>query len=113
MQEHEQKLIVKSKKIFFFVSVNIFVLMFTNSMFGVLSPFLWISDVFYSDKTLTYVFVIAVQLFYTCNCIFALTMMYAMHHFAHYDKGDDALDASRYRDERDESVDNMNFALMF
>ena len=60
MQEHEQSLIQKSRKIFFWVSVNIIVLMFTNSMFGLLSPFLWISDVFYSDETLTYVFVIAV-----------------------------------------------------
>ena len=60
MQEHEQSLIQKSRKIFLWVSVNIIVLMFTNSMFGLLSPFLWISDVFYSDETLTYVFVIAV-----------------------------------------------------
>ena len=60
MQEHEQSLILKSRKIFLWVSVNIIVLMFTNSMFGLLSPFLWISDVFYSDETLTYVFVIAV-----------------------------------------------------
>ena len=60
MQEHEQSLIKKSRKIFLWVSVNIIVLMFTNSMFGLLSPFLWISDVFYSDETLTYVFVIAV-----------------------------------------------------
>ena len=60
MQEHEQILIKRSRKIFLWVSVNIIVLMFTNSMFGLLSPFLWISDVFYSDKTLTYVFVSAV-----------------------------------------------------
>ena len=60
MQEHEQVLIKRSRKIFLWVSVNIIVLMFTNSMFGLLSPFLWISDVFYSDETLTYVFVIAV-----------------------------------------------------
>ena len=60
MQEHEQILIKRSRKIFLWVSVNIIVLMFTNSMFGLLSPFLWISDVFYSDETLTYVFVIAV-----------------------------------------------------
>ena len=60
MQEHEQRLIKKSKKIFLYVSVNIIVLMLTNSLFGLLSPFLWISDVFYSDKTLTYVFVSAV-----------------------------------------------------
>ena len=40
-------------------------------------------------------------------------MMYAMHHFAHYDKGDDALEASRMLDDRDESVDNINFQLMF
>ena len=113
MQEHEQKLIMKSKKIFFFVSVNIFVLMFTNSMFGVLSPFLWISDVFYSNQTLTYVFVISVQLFYTCNCIFALTMMYAMHHFAHYEhNGNDINDDPRSND-RDNSVDDINFNLMF
>ena len=60
MHEHEQILIQKSRKIFLWVSVNIIVLMFTNSMFGLLSPFLWISDVFYSDETLTYIFVIAV-----------------------------------------------------
>ena len=86
--------------------------MFTNSMFGLLSPFLWISDVFYSNETLTYVFVIAVQLFYTCNCIFALTMMYAMHHFANYDKGEEAMDNSRLK-EHNESVDNINFTMMF
>ena len=114
MQEHEQNLILKSRKIFFWVSVNIIVLMFTNSMFGLLSPFLWISDVFYSDKTLTYVFVIAVQLFYTANMLFALTMMYAMHHFAHYNNNDNQeLDASRLKDDRDNSVDNINFTLMF
>ena len=84
MHEHEQRLIKKSKKIFLYVSVNIVVLMFTNSMFGLLSPFLWISDVFYSDQTLTYVFISAVQLFYTTNMLFALVMLYAMHHFAHY-----------------------------
>ena len=114
MHEHEQRLIKKSKKIFLYVSVNIVVLMFTNSMFGLLSPFLWISDVFYSDKTLTYVFISAVQLFYTTNMLFALVMLYAMHHFAHYEhNSNDGNDDPRSRDDRDNSVDDVNFNLMF
>ena len=46
--------------------------------------------------------------------LFAIMVMYAMHHFAHYNYNDkEALDASRLKDDRDNCVDNINFTLMF
>lgn len=88
MPEYEQGLIKKSRQLFIIVSINIGILMFTNSMFSLLSPFLWIGDVFFSQNTITIVFIISVQLFYLTNTIFSLIMLYAMHHFARYDSED-------------------------
>ena len=46
--------------------------------------------------------------------LFALVMLYAMHHFAHYEQSDkDGNDDPRSKDDRDNSIDNMNFNLMF
>ena len=46
--------------------------------------------------------------------LFALVMLYAMHHFAHYEhNSNDGNDDPRSRDDRDNSVDDVNFNLMF
>ena len=48
--------------------------------------------------------------------LFALVMLYAMHHFAHYEpeqNGNDGNDDPRSKDDRDNSIDNINFNLMF
>ena len=92
LPEYEQGLIMKSRKIFVVVSINIGILMFTNSMFSLLSPFLWIGDVFYSQQDLMLVFTVSVQMFYLTNMLFSLVIVYAMHHFARYDKESDTLD---------------------
>ena len=91
MPEYEQGLIKKSRSIFVVVSINIGILMFTNSMFSLISPFLWISDVFFSNPQLSTAFVWAVQLFYITNTIFSLVILYAMYHFASYDSKDDSI----------------------
>ena len=88
MPEIERESIKRSRRIFIVVSSNTVVLMFTNSMFSLLSPLLWISDVFFSNPTLSICFIVAVQLFYLTNTIFSLLMLYALHHFARYDTED-------------------------
>ena len=46
--------------------------------------------------------------------LFALVMLYAMHHFAHYEQnGNDGNEDPRSKDDRDNSIDNINFNLMF
>ena len=60
------------------------------------------------------VFTVSVQLFYLTNMLFSLVIIYAMHHFARYDKENETLDDVMDRTGgRDDSVVDMNFRMMF
>ena len=57
------------------------VLMVTNSLYSITSPFIWLSSVYNKDSVLDDLFNAATSLFYATNTFFACLMLYVVHYF--------------------------------
>jgi hypothetical protein len=84
------RLIKNSKNIFCLFTVNISIMMLTDSLFSLLTPYFWISDVFDYDSESywknTYDWFL--QVFYIANTAFSLIMLYALHYFQKFEDQD-------------------------
>ena len=67
---------------FIIVTINIVVLMVTNSFFSALSPYLWLGDVYEKSVVLAKFYAISTSLFYLANTFFAILLLYLNHRFA-------------------------------
>ena len=63
------------------VTINIIVLMVTNSFFSAISPFLWLGEV--QKKSLMFIklYAATTSLFYLANTFFAILLLYVIHRF--------------------------------
>ena len=62
------------------VSINITIMMITNSVFGLLTPYLWLGEVFSKDG-IRELYEASTILFYLANTFFACLMFYVLHYF--------------------------------
>jgi len=67
---------------FIIVTINIVVLMVTDSFFSALSPYLWLGDVYAKSEMLLNFYAISTSLFYLANTFFTILLLYLNHRFA-------------------------------
>ena len=72
----ENHIISNLNRLFSTLTAMTILMMITNSVFSLLSPYFWIGDVFASNKKISLAFLISTMLFYITNCAFALLLLY-------------------------------------
>ena len=72
----EDHIINNLNRLFSTLTAMTILMMITNSVFSLLSPYFWIGDVFASNKKISLAFLISTMLFYITNCAFALLLLY-------------------------------------
>lgn len=63
------------------MAVNIVVMMITDSVFSVLSPYLWLGDVFTKNQFVVNLYMVNSTFFYIANTFFACLIMYLIFNF--------------------------------
>ena len=77
-------------------------MMITDSVFSVISPYLWLGDVFVDTKWVVICYSISSTLFYLTNTLFACLLIYLTHYFG-TELADSALNTTdkAYTDQKD------------
>ena len=90
LQEYEQtsgpnsaeyKTIKQGRTVFLVVTITIFLLMLTDSVYSATSPFLWLSDVYAENPAIEKTFSTATTLFFATNTFFTCLMLYVIFVF--------------------------------
>ena len=90
LQEYEQtsgpnseeyKTIKQGRTVFLVVTITIFILMLTDSVYSATSPFLWLSDVYAENHAIEITFSTATTLFFATNTFFTCLMLYVIFVF--------------------------------
>ena len=74
-------MIKQGRSVFKAVTINIVFMMITNSVFSVLSPYLWLGEVFSKNDLLIKFYSASATLFYTANTFFACLVLWVLYHF--------------------------------
>mmetsp|Transcript_11890 Transcript_11890/g.15141 ORF Transcript_11890/g.15141 Transcript_11890/m.15141 type:complete len:148 (+) Transcript_11890:567-1010(+) len=77
----EYKTIKQGRQVFLTVTITIFILMLTDSIYSSTSPFLWLSDVYAENPAIEAAFNTSTTLFYATNTFFACLMLYVIYAF--------------------------------
>jgi len=67
--------------VFKIVTINIIVMMVTNSCFSAISPYLWLGDVYARNQSLVNFYLASTTLFYLANTFFSILLLYVIHRF--------------------------------
>ena len=62
-------------------SINISIMMVTNSVFSALSPYLWLGEVFTKSMPLVHFYSTTTTLFYIANTVFAILCIYIIYSY--------------------------------
>jgi hypothetical protein len=81
VMRQEHAIVQQGRSMFVIVTVNIAVMMLTNSIFSALSPYLWLGEVFSTSNFLVEMYAAATTLFYFANTFFACLALYIIYHF--------------------------------
>lgn len=90
MPAERQGLVKNGRILFNIVCINIFIMMVTDSFFSVISPYLWLSDVFVLSHTLVVVYTACTAIFYIANTFFVCLLLYVIYYFGLDDYAADA-----------------------
>ena len=81
MQKEQYELIIQGRKVLIIASINISIMMVTNSVFSALSPYLWLGEVFTKSMPLVHFYSSTTTLFYIANTFFAILVIYIIYSY--------------------------------
>ena len=81
MQKEQYELIRQGRKVLIIASINISIMMVTNSVFSALSPYLWLGEVFTKSMPLVHFYSTTTTLFYIANTFFAILVIYIIYSY--------------------------------
>lgn len=81
LREKERKVVKRSKQIFLTFTLNIGLIMIADSIYTILSPYLWIYEVLSLDDWWYTYYDVTAEIFYLANTVFAIIMLYALSYF--------------------------------
>jgi len=79
MDDSEVAALKKSKQIFCFLLITVIFLALFNSVYSLMAPYLYFSQL--NNKKASLIFTFAWESFFVANTLFSLITLYANHHF--------------------------------
>lgn len=77
----EYKIIKQGREVFIVVIIALVFLMLTDSIYSVITPFLWLGEVYSAKGVIIHLFNTATTLFFAINTFFACLMLYIIFFF--------------------------------
>ena len=63
------------------MAITISLLMFTDSVFSAISPFLWLGDVVTRSSSILHFYAFSNSMFYVLNTFFACLLLFLIHNY--------------------------------